>query len=85
MPFTYRYLLRNSCRRWAGQHQLASRPPTATRSFVPVAQHWIVERTFAWLNYFRRVVVDYDRTPASQAAWLFVANLIMSLRRATSL
>lgn len=51
-----------------GQHQVASRPPTATRGFVPVAQRWVAERTFAWLNCFRRVVMDYERQPASVAA-----------------
>ena len=66
------------------QHQLASRPPSATRGFVPVAKRWVVERTFAWLNCFRRVVMDYERQPASHAAWLFVANLTISLQRATS-
>jgi len=66
------------------QQQLASRPPTATRGFVPVAKRWVVERTFAWLNCFRRVVMDYERQPTSHAAWLLVANLSMSLRRATT-
>jgi transposase len=66
------------------QHQLASRPPTAERGFVPVAKRWVVERTFAWLNCFRRVVMDYEREPASHAAGLLIANLTRSLRRATS-
>ena len=65
-------------------HQVASRPPTAARSFVPVAKRWVVERTFAWLNCFRRLVIDYERIPHSHAAWLWVANLTMSLRRATT-
>ena len=66
------------------RHQVASRPPTAARGFVPIAKRWVVERTFAWLNCFRRVVIDYERTPDSHAAWLWVANLTMSLRRATT-
>jgi transposase len=66
------------------QHQVASRPPTVTRGFVLLAQRWVVGRTFAWLNCFRRVVMDYERQPASHMAWLLVANLTMSLRRATS-
>lgn len=66
------------------QHQLASRPPSAQRRFVPVAKRWIVERTFAWLNYFRRLVLDYERTPASHVAWVLLANLTMTLRRATT-
>ena len=51
---------------------------------MPVAQRWVVERTFAWLNCFRRVVIAYAGNPASHAAWLFVANLTMSLKRATT-
>ncbi|OWP61886.1 hypothetical protein CDA63_16995 [Hymenobacter amundsenii] len=66
------------------QHQVASRPPSATRGFVPVAQRWVVERTFAWLNYFRRLAMGHERTAASHAAWLPVANLTMTLRRATA-
>jgi transposase len=50
------------------QHELASRPSTAGRGFVPVTKRWVVERPFAWLNYFRRVVMDYERLPASHAA-----------------
>jgi transposase len=66
------------------QHQVASRPPSATRGFVPVARRWVIERTFAWLKCFRRLAVDYERTPASHVAWLLLANLTMSLRRATT-
>lgn len=66
------------------QHHVASRPPTVARGFVPVAQRWGVERTFARLNCFRRVVIDYERQPTSHAAWLFIANLTMSLRRVSN-
>lgn len=66
------------------QHQIASRPPSADRGFVPVAKRWVIERTFAWLKCFRRLALDYERTPASHEAWLLVANLTMSLRRATT-
>lgn len=50
------------------QHQVASRPPSATRSVGPVARRWVIERTFAWLKCFRRLAVDYERTPASHVA-----------------
>ncbi|WP_052733116.1 transposase [Hymenobacter terrenus] len=66
------------------QHPVASRPPSVARGFVPVAKRWVVERTFAWLNCFRRLTMDYKRTTASHAAWLAVANLTMTLRRATA-
>lgn len=63
------------------QHQIASRPPSATRGFVPMANRWVVERIFAWLSAFRRLAVDYERTPASHVAWLLLANLTMTLNR----
>jgi transposase len=65
------------------QHQVASRPPSMDRGFVPLAQRWVIERTFAWLKCFRRLALDYERTPASHEAWLLVTNLTMSLRRVT--
>jgi transposase len=61
-------------------HQLGSRPPSA-RGFVPVAKRWVVERTFAWLNYFRRLAIDYEFTPASHETWLLIANATMCLNR----
>ena len=61
-------------------HQLGSRPPAA-RAFVPVAKRWVVERTCAWLNYFRRLAIDYEFTPASHETWLLIANSTMCLNR----
>lgn len=64
-------------------HQIGSRPPTA-RGFVPVAQRWVVERTFAWLTGFRRLAIDYEFTPHSHETWLLVANITMCLTRLTA-
>ena len=64
------------------QQHVVSRPPSATRSSVPVAQRWVVERTFAWLNCFRWLAVDYERTTHSHAAWLLTANLTTTFQRA---
>lgn len=64
------------------RHELASRPPS-TRGFVPVAQRWVVERTFAWLNCFRRLVVDYEHLPESHAAWVLWANITLCLNHIT--
>ncbi|RPD44675.1 hypothetical protein DNI29_21335 [Hymenobacter sediminis] len=49
------------------RNEASSRPPS-TRGFVPVGCRWAVERTFAWLNLFRRLVMDYEYTPESHAA-----------------
>ncbi len=63
-------------------HQLGSRPPS-TRGFVPVANRWVVERTFAWLTGFRRLAIDYEFTPRSHESWLLIANMTMCLNRLT--
>ena len=62
------------------QHEVASRPPSAT-GFVPVAKRWVVERTFAWLTGFRRLAIDYEYTPASHVSWLLIANITLGLNR----
>jgi transposase len=62
-------------------HQVGSRPPSATRGFVPIAKRWVVERTFAWLTGFRRLAIDYEFTPRSHEARLLVANMTMCLNR----
>lgn len=51
------------------------------KGFVIEAKRWIVERTFAWLNFFRRVVKDYERTTKSSQSFLLLANISMCLWR----
>jgi transposase len=49
------------------------------KGFVVEAKRWMVERSFAWLNFFRRVVVDYEHTARSSAAFIMLANISMVL------
>lgn len=62
------------------EFEQASRPATA-QGFVPIAKRWVVERTIAWTNFFRRVVRDCEYTVQSSAAWLILANLTIMLQR----
>ena len=55
--------------------------PDHTKGFVVEAKRWVVERTFAWLNFFRRVVVDYEHTIESARSFLFLANISICLWR----
>jgi len=55
--------------------------PENTKGFVVEAKRWVVERTFAWLNFFRRVVKDYERTIESSQTFLLLANISMCLWR----
>ena len=49
------------------------------KGFVVEAKRWVVERTFAWLNFYRRVVKDYERTVESSESFLYLANIRMVL------
>jgi putative transposase len=69
-----------------GRRQLAlevkGRPPGA-KGFVLIKKRWIVERTFAWLGFNRRLSKDYERTVASSETRVRIAALGMMLRRLT--
>jgi transposase len=58
----------------------ASRPESA-QGFVPVAKRWVVERSIAWTNFFRRIVKDYEYTLSSSVGWLLLANIQIILQR----
>ncbi|WP_410779762.1 hypothetical protein [Hymenobacter negativus] len=40
-----------------------------------------MERTFAWLIGFRRLVIDYEYIPASHVTWLMLPNTTLCLNR----
>ena len=44
-------------------------------------RRWRVERTFAWLGNFRRLVVRYERTLRMYRAFFHVACLLITLRQ----
>lgn len=52
-----------------------------TRGFVVAAKRWVVERTFAWLNFFRRIIVDYEHTKQSAVSFIKLANISMVLSK----
>lgn len=51
------------------------------KGFQVLPKRWVVERTFAWLTRFRRLARDYERTPASSEAFIFIAMTRLYLRR----
>lgn len=48
-----------------------------TKGFVVEAKRWVVERTFAWFNFYRRITKDHERTVRNSATWIIVANIQM--------
>jgi transposase len=48
--------------------------------FTP-PKRWIVERTFAWFNGYRRLARDYEKTTRSSAAMIYLGMTQLMLRR----
>ena len=51
--------------------------------FVILPKRWIVERTFAWLGFHRRLSKDYEALPATSEALIYVAMIRLMLARLT--
>ena len=49
--------------------------------FVPLPQRWVVERTFGWFNWSRRLSKDYEILTDTSEAFLYIAMIRLSLRR----
>jgi transposase len=57
------------------------KPPTQDgRPLRRYRHRWKIERTFAWLGNFRRLVVRYERNPEIYHAFFQLACAIISLR-----
>ena len=51
------------------------------KGFVVQPKRWVVERTFGWLNRYRRLAKDHERTAESSAAFVYVAMIHVMVRR----
>ena len=49
--------------------------------FVVIPKRWIVERTFAWLNWNRRLSKNYEMLTTTGEAFCYVAMIRIMLRR----
>ena len=57
----------------------------AKRGFVLLPRRWVVERDFAWVSRFRRLVRDYERLPETVAGLHFVAFACLFLQQAAGI
>lgn len=55
--------------------------PVGLQGFQVLPKRWIVERTFAWLVRYRRHSKDYERTPESSEALIYIAMINLMSRR----
>jgi transposase len=59
--------------------------PEAKKGFVLLPRRWVVERSFAWVTRFRRLVKDYERYASTLAGLHLVAFVCLMLKRAALL
>ena len=48
-----------------------------------LAKRWVIERTFAWLNHFRRLAKDYEIGIQSAKNNIMIAHSMLLIRRLT--
>lgn len=58
--------------------QVIKRP---RKVFKIVKFRWIVERTFGWMNYQRRLSKDYEYLPVHSEGWIKLASIDIMARR----
>jgi transposase len=66
------------CPHRKGRKKAASQDGRKLRRY---RRRWKVERTFAWIGNFRRLVVRYERNITMYQAFFHVACLIITLRQ----
>lgn len=54
---------------------------TAHRTFHLLPKRWVVERTFAWFGFYRRLAKDYERYPHHSEAFVYLAMSTIMLHR----
>jgi transposase len=55
----------------------------AAQGFPLLHMRWVVERTHAWNERWRRLVMHHDRTSTSTTAWIWLAQARLLTRRLT--
>lgn len=46
---------------------------TEVRAFHILPRRWVVERTFGWFGFYRRLAKDYERYPRHSEAFVYIA------------
>jgi len=70
---------------WVEEHRqytlhIVSRPE-GSKGFVLLPKRWVVERTFGWINRYRRLSKDYERRNDSSEAMVQIAFVHLMLQR----
>lgn len=54
------------------------------QGFKVIPRRWVVERTFAWWTFQRRLNRDYDLLPRTTECFIYLAMIRLMLRRIAS-
>ena len=49
--------------------------------FKPLPKRWVVERTFAWLENFRRLAKDYEYKASTSETMIMMAFIMLMINR----
>ncbi len=55
--------------------------PLEKKGFILLPKRWVVERTFGWLNWCRRLSKDYERLPETSETFIYLAMIRIMVRR----
>lgn len=55
--------------------------PDNVKGFVIIPRRWVVERTFGWFNWYRRLSKDYAVLPETAEAFIYVGMIRLMLKR----
>jgi Transposase DDE domain len=55
--------------------------PKEHKGFILLAKRWVVERTFGWLSWCRRLSRDHEGLPETSEIWIYIAMIRMMVRR----
>lgn len=76
-------LVKKAKRYWELTVEVVKKPPRQP-GFSVLPRRWVVERTFAWLMRWRRLVRDYERYPETHEAmvkWAMIGLMVNRLAR----
>jgi putative transposase len=63
------------------QCELEIAPTLKGQGFQVVPKRWIVERTFSWLGWYRRLTIDYERYATTAETMVYSAMIRLMLKR----
>jgi putative transposase len=65
----------------AFQCRLEIAPTLKAKGFQVVPKRWIIERTFGWFQWDRRLMIDYERQAQSAETMVYIASIKKMLNR----